>query len=284
MTANVRESLIDELEQAIHHDGNGRSAEVLRRVTGLLLSFERFDEEQAALFDNVVGHLVDQIETRALLELSGRLASPGARPSNSGFDMLAGRAEDDGVLAESIAARPDVPLHVFCAFLVRATDAVRQRLLAAARPEAHAEICRVVAKVSGEVAAQATIARDYATALRNVLLKYAAGQLGEREVLDFARARRFEETVAALSLFCSVPVEIVDRIICGKRIEPVLILCRAAGFEWPTARAIIQLYRRKFVISSDWMIEACDDFKRLSNGTAQKVLRFWQNHQATAET
>ena len=50
---------------------------------------------------------------------------------------------------------------------------------------------------------------------------------------------QYEETVAALSLLCAVPIESVDRLMGGDRPDPVLILCKAAGCGWPTVRAII---------------------------------------------
>jgi uncharacterized protein (DUF2336 family) len=58
-------------------------------------------------------------------------ANGGARLSETGFATLARRAEADGDIAESITRRPELPLHVFCGLLARATERVRQRLLAA---------------------------------------------------------------------------------------------------------------------------------------------------------
>ncbi len=202
-------------------------------------------------------------------------ANPGARFSEPGLDRLARRAETDAELAERVLLRPDVPLHVFGALLLRATDVVKERLLSAAEPEVHSEIRRIVTKTSGELAAEASVSRNYSAALRNVLLTHGTGNLRERDVLDFARARQFEKTVAALSVLCSIPLEVTDQVLCGDRIESLLILCKAIGFEWATVRAIIHI-RPGARLSSERLVEVCDDFARLSNTTAQKVLRLWQ--------
>ncbi len=355
---SARESLIDELEGAIERGSMDRRAEVLRRITDLFLSAGRSNEEQIALYDDIIARLIAHIGARALGELSERLASvdhappnaiqllalsneisvagpvltqsnrvsdptlvtvartksqahllaisgrkrlnepvtdvlvdrgnadvargvaanPGACLSGAGFDTLAKRAETDGELLESIMRRSDVPLQVFCGLLARATDVVRQRLLAATRPEVHSEVRRVVSRISGEVAAESPVAPDYASALRTVLLTCSGGNVSEGDILNFAQSNRFEETVSALSVLCSVPIDVVDQIMCGDRIETLLILCKAADFKWSTVRAIIQL-RPGGRMRPEQLVEACDDFAKLANGTAQRVLTFWQNRQ-----
>jgi uncharacterized protein (DUF2336 family) len=79
MTA--RASLIVDLEDAVQRGSPERRAETLRRITDLFLgSADRFTSEQVALFDDVMGRLVDRIETRALAELSRRLGPVANAP------------------------------------------------------------------------------------------------------------------------------------------------------------------------------------------------------------
>jgi catechol 2,3-dioxygenase-like lactoylglutathione lyase family enzyme len=112
---------------------------------------------------------------------------------------------------------------------------VRARLIAASPPERHAEIQQVLERVSGEIAASADKPRDYSEVLSELLRDYPDARLFERELAQFAAARDFERTVAALSLIAAVPAELVERLMTGERLEPVLILCRAVRFKWPTA-------------------------------------------------
>src|SRR5690606_914889 len=71
-----------------------------------------------------------------------------ARISDGGFTTLVERAEEDGVLAQKVGMRPDIPPRLFRDLLMRATAVVQQRLLAAAKPETQAEIQRVLDKVA----------------------------------------------------------------------------------------------------------------------------------------
>jgi len=356
---NARASLIVELEDAIQRGSIDARMDVLRRITDLFLTRPgEFSDEQVELFDEVILRLIDQIETRALVELSERLArienapeqvisrlarhdeimvagpvlansprigesdlvavakskgqehlleisdrqgldepvtdllvdrgnrevvrtvaaNPGAKFSEIAFAALAQRAEHDDILARNIGQRPDVPLHVFCDLLSRASEAVQQHLLAVARPEMHEEIRRVIANVSGTVAAEVSTTRDYARALRAVASMYTDGKLSEQDVLHLARAGRLEEIVAALSLICLVPIEVIDRIIWGRRIDPILVLCKVAGFEWPTVLAIIQLASQRGTASLE-LADASANYARLSPSSSRKVLQFWRDRQ-----
>ena len=129
-----------------------------------------------------------------------------ARLSEGGFSALVKRAEGDGDLAEKVGQRPDIPAHLFRDLLVRATAVVQQRLLQAAKPETRNEIQRVLEKVSKEFNNSSPV-RDYAAAQRAVLALHQTGSLGEPELAEFAKDKKFEETVASLSLLCGVPIE-----------------------------------------------------------------------------
>jgi uncharacterized protein (DUF2336 family) len=198
-----------------------------------------------------------------------------ARLSEGGFSALVRRAEGDDDLAEKVGQRPDIPPHLFRDLLVRATAMVQQRLLAAAKPETQAEIQRVLDKVSREFGRSAP-ARDYAAAQRTVLALHQDGELDEAKLADFAKEKKFEETVASLSMLCGVPIEAADRLMAGDRPDPILILCKAAGYGWPTARSII-LARPSGKGTSNLSLDtAFANFEKLSPSTAQRVVRFWQ--------
>ena len=63
-------------------------------------------------------------------------------------------------------------------------------------------------------------ARDYAAAQRAVARAAQDGKLDEAELADFAKDKKFEETVAALSLLCGVPIEIADRLMARRPARP----------------------------------------------------------------
>jgi uncharacterized protein (DUF2336 family) len=201
-----------------------------------------------------------------------------ARLSEGGFSALVRRAEGDGDLAEKVGQRMDIPPHLFRELLMRATAVVQERLLASAKPETRTEIQRVLDKVSKEFSTSAP-ARDYAAAQRTVVALHEAGKLGETELAEFANDKKFEETVAALALLCGVPIETADRLMAGDRPDPILILCKAASYGWPTVRAIILSRPNGKGTSSQALDGAFANFEKLSPSTAQRVVRFWQVRQ-----
>jgi uncharacterized protein (DUF2336 family) len=203
-----------------------------------------------------------------------------ARLSEHSFSDLVNRAEQDGVLAEKVGTRPDIPPRLFRDLLLRATEVVQQRLLSAANLETQAEIRRVLAKVSEEVGAAKT--RDYASAQRAVDALRQQGKLNEAALLDFARSDKYEETVVTLAQLCSVPIDVVDRLMSGDRPDPILILSKSAGWEWPTVKAIIGARPGAKAVSSQALDTAFANFERLSPATAQRVMRFWQARPAAA--
>jgi uncharacterized protein (DUF2336 family) len=196
-----------------------------------------------------------------------------AKLSDGGYTALVRRAEADGVLAEKVGMRADIPPRLFRELLVRATAVVQQRLLAAARPETKAEIQRVLDKVSSEFEAPV---RDYSAAMNAVLELHKAGELVETRLAEFAKDKQFEETIASLSVMCNIPVEVADRLISGDRPDPVLILCKAFGYGWNTARAIISSRPTLRGTSPHALDAAFAHFEKLSPATAQRVVRFWQ--------
>ena len=69
MAAAAVQSLIPELEDVVQHGTPERRAETLRRVTALFLSgADHFADDHVALFDDVIGYLIEEIEAKALAE------------------------------------------------------------------------------------------------------------------------------------------------------------------------------------------------------------------------
>jgi uncharacterized protein (DUF2336 family) len=228
----------------------------------------------------VLGEAVtDVLVERGDHEVARRVAgNGGARFSERGFSGLVTRAEHDGVLAETVGLRRDIPPLLFRELLTKATAVVRRRLLAAASPEVRAEICAVLAAVAKEVGARVG-PRDYRSAQRRILSLHRDGHLNEAALAAFCNAGNHEETVAALAALAKVPIEVADRLMGADRFDPVLILCKAAKLGWPTVKALITMHRTapdRSRRSTQGMDAAFANYERLSAATAQRVVRFWQ--------
>lgn len=354
-------SLLPELEDVVQHGSAEKRAETLRRITSLFLDgASSFRDHHVALFDDVIGYLIEEIEAKALAELARRIApvpnapagvvnklannddidvagpvlqqarldepelmriaetksqahllavstrmgigealsdilvargdrevarsiatNQNARLSEQAFTTLVQRAEQDGVLAEKVGQRTDIPPRLFRQLLMQASDVVQKRLLAQAKPETQLEIRKILAKVTDEVAAKAA-PRNYAAALVKVRALHKERKLTEADIIEFANSGQYEETIAALATVCAVPVEVVDRLMNGERADPVLILARAVGFGWPTVKAVMAS-RPGTKLNAQALDSAFENFERLTAATAQRVVRFWQVRQGTGE-
>ncbi|MFL6797178.1 MAG: DUF2336 domain-containing protein [Xanthobacteraceae bacterium] len=209
-------------------------------------------------------------------EVARRVAqNRAARLSHDSLSCLLERAQQDTTLAKAIGLRPDIPAPLLRQLVLRTTEVVRQRLLAEARPETQAEIRRVLAEAPNEISA-APSPRAYSAAQAVVQALHRSGKLDETAIAEFARQRAHDNLVIALALVCSVPIEVVERLLAGDRADPVLILGKSAGWAWPTVKAILMTRPGVERISSHGLDAAYSNFEGLSAKTAQRVTRFWQ--------
>ena len=144
----------------------------------------------------------------------------GARFSDSGFLQLIKRSENDSILAEHLGRRRDIPRHLFQQLIAKASDEVRKKLQIE-RPEAG----NAVADVAGSLHAMfGPASKDYFTAKKTVGAQHRRGELGEAQVLEYAQARKLNEAIVALSLLCTLPVDVVERAMLAPDKEALLIL------------------------------------------------------------
>jgi uncharacterized protein (DUF2336 family) len=232
---------------------------------------------QAISARRVLGEAVtDVLVGRGDREVARTVAgNRGARISATGFSRLVERAADDGVLAEKVGLRPDIPPPMFRELLMRATAVVLKRLLALAAPEARAEVRDVLTKVSKEVGDRVG-PRDYSAAQRVVLNLNRAGQMNEAALFAFCSEGKYDESVVGLAALAKVPINVVDRLMSGDRPDPVLILCKAAGLGWSTVKGIFQVHPKGKDVAQYGFDEAFANYNRLSTSTARRVVRFWQ--------
>lgn len=82
MTSEAR-TLIVELDAALSKASDSQHLTILRRVTDLFLDGSKaFSNDQVAIFDDVIGRLIEKTDHPALIELSARLAPLGNAPVN----------------------------------------------------------------------------------------------------------------------------------------------------------------------------------------------------------
>jgi uncharacterized protein (DUF2336 family) len=232
--------------------------------------------QRASLSESVTDVLV----TRGDREVVHSVArNGGARFSDAGYGVLVERSAGDDALAQHVGIRADIPRRHFVNLLAKASDTV-QRKLVAANPQAADHIRHVVADIEGKL--KAAQARDYTAARARVEALRRAGKLGESEVHSFAKSEEFEETAVALSLLSGLPIEAVEQALLDERPDMVLILAKAMGYSWATAKLVLLLRTGGRGAAQHDLDLALQSFDRLQVSTAQRAVRFYQTRQGTS--
>jgi uncharacterized protein (DUF2336 family) len=231
---------------------------------------------------NVTDVLLQRGDRKVLHKLAG---NAGANFSEGGFATLVKHSERDGELAEKVGLRLDVPLRLFRELLLRATEAVRARLLALAGPESRDQIQRVLAAISEEAGHEAGFQNehDFAEARTRILEMRTKGELNEAAIFEFAKAGRLADIVAALSLLCEVPLTLVENLLQSEHREALLVPCKAAALDWPTVRMILSCRSVGRTMSDQDVDTARTEYFKLSQNNAKRVLRFWQVRQTATD-
>ncbi len=239
---------------------------------GHLLAMTERPALSAAITDVLVER-GDRDVVRRAAGNAGAVFSPGS------YSELIKRAAQDGVLTLKIGQREDLSGEHLKELLDGTLDVIRRRLTKVVNPVRQVEIKRAMASI--EAAALPTWPRrDFSAAQRTVRDLHQGGHLGESALLGFAKAHKYEEAIASLSVMSGVRLSILDRLISGDRYDPILILGRVLNLGWPTVRALILLWCGPHRTPADADIEAARmNFTRLMPTTAERVVNFWRNRQ-----
>jgi uncharacterized protein (DUF2336 family) len=225
--------------------------------------------------------LTDVIVRRGDREVVRRAAgNAGAQFSQAGYSALIKRAGQDGVLTLKVGQRDDLSDLQLKDLLAGSIDILRRRLFEVVKPGRQIAIKQAMSEISG-VPEKVESRRDFAPAQRKVMALHRDGELNEVALLGFAKAHKYEESVATLSAMSGVKIATLDRLISGDRHDPILVLGKAIGLEWATVRALILLRLGPARIPSPTDIENVRvNFVRLMPLTAERVVNFWQTRQS----
>ena len=268
--------------------------EVARRV---LTQSERLDDRdllfsagtksQQHLFAISQRESLSEAVTDVLVERGDRdvvhsvVRNSGARFSDAGFRMLVKRSSGDDILATEVGLRPDIPRPHFLVLLEKASSEVRARL-AAENPQAGTAIDGAVNEVVGSIRTELLdCSPDFAAAQAAVERQNRIRRIGEAEIYQYARDRKFEECAIAIAIMCDVPVDVVERALLDPGAEIVLILAKVARLSATTTKAILLLRAADRGMSAKDLDQALSSFNRLQTATAKRVLSFFRTRVTT---
>jgi uncharacterized protein (DUF2336 family) len=234
--------------------------------------------QRRSLHEDVTDVLVSRGDREVVRSVA---KNPGARFSDSGFWRLVQRSEDDVVLMLEVGGRRDIPRHHFQKLIAKASDEARLRL-AAINPRVAREIESAVAHVTGAIHAKfGPGGKSYYDAKREVSKMHRAVEINDRTICELARLNRFEEVVAALSLLCDLPVDVVERALLDDDGEMIMILTRGAKLSWGTTRALLSACHGGQMSEQD-LEHALKNFSSISAATAHQVLTFYRSRACAA--
>jgi uncharacterized protein (DUF2336 family) len=210
------------------------------------------------------------------------VSNDGAQFSFKTYERLVQHARDDRTLALTVGRRSDIPRQCFLKLLETASAEVRQKL-EAMNPQAAREIRDTIAEVAGTMQREVRDAsRRHKVAARDARHLFRSHRLSEVNVHTAACAQQFAKAAAALSMLGPFPIDLVERVLVDKGSETALILAKAAGCSWTTAKAILIMHAAGRGLSQQDLDNACTAFERLSRETAQRVVKFYERRSKLA--
>jgi uncharacterized protein (DUF2336 family) len=227
--------------------------------------------------------VTDELVTRGNKEVLNSVATNnGARFSDFGFLHMIKRSEGDSILAEQLGLRKDIPRHIFHQLIAKASEDVTRKLKQE-RPDLAEHIETSVADITGALHSKfGPASKSYFQAKRIVGARHQQGTLNENSIWEYARSQKFEETAIGLSLLCSLPVEVVERVLLDANREMTLMLAKALDFSWETTMSLLFLSAKDHRIFAGDLDRLKEDFTRLNAETSKSVLRFYQSRKSAA--
>jgi uncharacterized protein (DUF2336 family) len=199
----------------------------------------------------------------------------GASFSDCGFLQMIQRAENDGILAERLGLRRDIPRWLFQQLIAKASAEVRRKL-EHERPEFGAQIQDSVGEVTGSLHSKfGPASKSYFEAKKKVSARKHDGGLHEASILNDALDHKREEVAVGLSLLCGLPANVVERALRDE--EMILVLTRALGFSWETAMALLFLRAKDHRINARALDDLKRDFVKLDQQACRGVVQTYQS-------
>ncbi len=226
-----------------------------------------------AIAEPVTDVLVERGDRNVAVSTAG---NAGARFSDFGYSTLVQRARGDGDLALAVWVRTEIPRQHLLQLFAQASEAVRLKLEAADRGKA-AGLQEMIAQASNQIQTEIReMSNAYLAARSHITSLHRAGTLDEAQLARFASTGQFDETTIALSVMADVPIGVVERAVASRRSEQILVLAKAIGAKWETAKAILLLQAGAQGSSTDELDQCCATFARLQRETAKKAIQFYR--------
>ena len=186
----------------------------------------------------------------------------GARISGTGFRLLVEKSAGSDLLSEAIGLRKDIPEAQLRQLIMKASKTVVQRLKAA--DPRHASLIDELFKTS----------ETRKTVAKRPVAKSAA--LTEDEIRALAQDKQIDDVIGAVAQLSGLSIGDVESLIMGRWSGAVACLLKAIGFHLSTLNAIYCMRLSDSQDPDDDLVETKMEFHRISQPTAERVIRFYK--------
>jgi hypothetical protein len=229
--------------------------------------------QRLKLSEAVTDVLVDRGDDRVVHKV---VRNKGARFSLAGYGKLTSRARYDRRLTLALGERSDLPRQYFLKLLEAASSTVRAKL-EAAHPHAVVAIRDTVDDVATKMQREVRkTSQAHVAAVREAKRRFNVRPISEASVHGPAHAQDFEKTVVALSRLGVFSVDLVERALLDEGEDMVLLLAKAAGCSWTTARELLLMYAANRSLKPDDITLAFERYRKLSQQTARNIVVFYE--------
>jgi hypothetical protein len=229
--------------------------------------------QRLKLSEAVTDVLVDRGDDRVVHKV---VRNKGARFSLAGYGKLTSRARYDRRLTLALGERSDLPRQYFLKLLEAASSTVRAKL-EAAHPHAVVAIRDTVDDVATKMQREVRkTSQAHVAAVGEAKRRFNVRPISEASVHGPAHAQDFEKTVVALSRLGVFSVDLVERALLDEGEDMVLLLAKAAGCSWTTARELLLMYAANRSLKPDDITLAFERYRKLSQQTARNIVAFYE--------
>jgi len=187
METAAHPSLLGELEAAIRSGSSERRSAMLRQITDLFLGTPNVTDAQAGVFDDVFAHLIKEIEFKAALELSDRMASADNAPER----LIRTLAHDDAIEISGPVLARSRRLGEEELLTIARTKSQAHLEAIAGRPELGEQVTDVLVE-RGDIAVASKVAANTGARFTEIALRNLVDRAGNDGDLASAVARRRE--------------------------------------------------------------------------------------------
>ena len=222
------------------------------------------------LSESVSDVLIERGQSPALTAVAG---NHGARFSDGGYSSIVGKAGHDANIAAALLSRPDLTPEMFRRLVSHATAAVQQKLMTRVEPAMKERLRSVLQSISEEIVrSSGRNIETYMSASGRAVSKLDKGRL-RSQLTYYADRRRDAECAIALAAIAELPMDTIRHLMARRDVDALLIVCKACGLGWNTARAIVELVAepdRSDIDAAGYL----DQYTRISREIAERVIRF----------